>query len=109
MNDFSILYTTDCEHPDNQLNKNVLDIGSGADILIHDSHFLVEDLEEHKGWGHSSWKNAVDVAVQSNIEKLILFHFSPDYNDETVTRMEKEAQKSFTNVVAAKQGMKIQF
>ena len=109
VNDFSILYTTDCEHPDNQLNKNVLDIGSGADILIHDSHFLTEDLEEHKGWGHSSWKNAVDVAVQSNIEKLILFHFSPDYNDQTVMRMEKEAQKSFTNVVAAKQGMKIQF
>ena len=70
---------------------------------------MADDLSKHAGWGHSSWKNAVDVAIESNIEKLILFHFSPEYNDDMLTRMEKKAKKHFSNTVAAKQGMKITF
>ena len=37
LNDFSILYTTDCEHEGDDLNMNVLNIAAGTDILIHDS------------------------------------------------------------------------
>ena len=108
-NDFSIVYTTDCEHTNNILNKNVLDIAKNVDILIHDSHFTVEDLPKYVGWGHSSWKNAVDVATQSNVEKLILFHYNPEYSDEKVLKMELNAQIDFTNTIAAKQGLKINF
>ena len=75
-NNFSVVYTTDCEHTNNKLNKNVLEIAKDADILIHDSHFTIEDLPKYVGWGHSSWKNAVDVAIQSNVQKLILFHYN---------------------------------
>ena len=109
INDYSILYTTDCEHENENLNQNVLDIANGADVLIHDSHFLVEDLPKHKGWGHSSWKEAIDVAEKTNIKDLILFHFSPEYDDDTISIMQKEAKKIFPNTIAAKQGMKIEF
>ena len=106
---FSILYTTDCEHKNNILNENVLKISKNANIIIHDSHFMTEDLPAHKGWGHSSWKNAVDLAIESDIEQLILFHFSPEYNDQTIIEMEKQAKTHFINTIAAKQGMKITF
>ena len=66
-------------------------------------------MSKHIGWGHSSWKDAVDVAKTSNVKKLILYHFSPEYSDEVVSNIEVRAQKDFTNTIAAKQQMKIEF
>ncbi len=108
-NNFSIVYTTDCEHTNNILNKNVLKISQDANILIHDSHFTVEDLPKHSGWGHSSWEEAANVAIKSKVEKLILFHYNPEYSDNEVEKMELNAQNSFNNTIAAKQGLKINF
>ena len=78
-------------------------------MLIHDSHFTIKDLSEYKGWGHSSWKQAVDVAITSGAKQLILFHYSPDYDDEQVELNEKNAQKKFVNTIASYQGLSIDF
>ena len=108
VNGHSTVYTTDCEHPKN-LNENVIDIAKDADILIHDAHFCVEDLQGYKGWGHSSWQQAIDVAIKANVKHLFLFHYNPNYNDEDVLKIEKAAKQNFKNVTASKQGMKITF
>ena len=105
----SIVYTTDCEHPVKNLNKNVIEIAKNSDMLIHDSHFSNEDLEKFKGWGHSSYGEAIDVANKANVKTLVLFHYSPNYNDDEVSRIEKEAKKTFENTIASKQGLKINF
>ena len=109
VDDFSVVYTTDCEHPKNNLNKNVVQIAQNADVLIHDSHFTEDDLKEYIGWGHSSWKMASQVARQSEVKKLFLFHFNPEYSDNTVESMEKNARSIFSNTTAAKQNLKIDF
>ena len=36
-NNKTIVYTTDCEHPDKSLNQNVIDISRNADILIQEA------------------------------------------------------------------------
>ena len=108
-NNQSIVYTTDCEHPVKNLNKNVIEIAKNSDMLIHDSHFSNEDLEKFKGWGHSSYGEAIDVANKANVKTLVLFHYSPNYNDDEVYRIEKEAKKTFKNNIASKQGLKINF
>ena len=105
----SIVYTTDCEHPVKNLNKNVIEIAKNSDMLIHDSHFSNKDLEKFKGWGHSSYGEAIDVANKANVKTLVLFHYSPNYNDDEVSRIEKEAKKIFKNTIASKQGLKIDF
>ena len=109
VDNFYIVYATDCEHPKGRLNSNVVNISKDADILIHDSHFSIEDLVKHKGWGHSSWKQATDVAIESKAKKLILFHHSPEYSDDKVREIEKNAQKKFPNTISAYQGLKINF
>ena len=103
-----IVYATDCEHPSDTLNENVIEQAKNADILIHDAQYTNQELPEHKGWGHSSWKNAVDVAIQSNSKKLILFHHSPDYDDQQISAIEKKAQMNFPDVVSAKQDLEIE-
>jgi len=109
INDYTIVYTTDCEHPDNILNDKVIAFARNADILIHDSHFTPEDLLIHQGWGHSSWEQAAHVAKAANVKKLFLFHFSPEYDDQCVTEIEINAQKIFKQTIAARQGLKIDF
>ena len=105
----SVVYTTDCEHPDKNLNKNVVSIANSADILIHDAHFSNEDLEKFKGWGHSSWGKAIQVAKEANVKQLVLFHYNPSYDDNTVSKLEIEAKEKFKNTTASKQGLQINF
>ncbi len=105
--DKKIVYTTDCEHPTNTLNQNVIDISKNADMLIHDAHFLPENLEAHKGWGHSTWEQAIDVAKTGNVKNLILFHHAPEHTDEIISNMEKEAKNKFINTIAAYQGLSL--
>ena len=102
-----IVYITDCEHPEGKLNENVVKIADEADILIHDSHYTIRDLKTYKGWGHSSWKQAVDVAIVSKSKRLILFHYAPSYDDSQVEANEKNAQKQFLNTTASYQGLSI--
>ena len=103
-----IAYSTDCEHPESHLNPNVIENARDADILIHDAQYTIEQLPAHKGWGHSTWKQAVDVAKQANVKKLILFHHDPAHTDEQVREIERKAQKEFPNTVAAYQGMTLE-
>ena len=102
-----IVYITDCEHPEGKLNENVVKIADEADILIHDSHYTIRDLKTYKGWGHSSWKQAVDVAIVSKSKRLILFHYAPSYDDSQVEANEKNARKQFLNTTASYQGLSI--
>ena len=106
---YDIVYTTDCEHAEDNLSKNVIEFAENADILIHDSHFTPEDLETHKGWGHSSWEQAAQVAKLAKIKKLFLFHYSPEYDDSAVKKMEENAKNVFKETYAAKQGLKYKF
>jgi len=109
IDNFSILYSTDSEHRNNKLNENVLKMAKNTDILIHDSHFTEEDLEDHIGWGHSSWKQAVNVAIKSGAKKLFLFHYSPEYNDDIIDSIEQKAQGLLETCEAAKQNLKVNF
>ena len=103
-----ITYSTDCEHPKEGLNQNVINFANDSDILIHDAQYTPEDLLNHVGWGHSSWENAVDVAIKSNTKKLVLFHHSPDYTDSELDDIEKKAQLHFSDLVSAKQDFVIE-
>ena len=102
-----IVYITDCEHPEGALNPNVVAIAKECDLLIHDSHFSINDLSKYRGWGHSSWKQAVDVAITAEAKQLILFHHSPNYDDSQIELNEKNAQKKFINTIASYQGLTI--
>ena len=100
-----LTYSTDCEHPKEGLNQNVINFAEESDILIHDAQYTPEDLVKHKGWGHSSWENAVDVAIRSNSKKLILFHHSPDYSDDALDEIERKAKLHFPDLISAKQDL----
>ena len=89
---FSVTYVTDCEHPSSHLNQNVIDIAKNTDLLIHDAQYTPEQMQDHKGWGHSSWEHCVEVAQKARAKRLALFHHNPDHGDSMLEAIEQDAK-----------------
>ena len=102
-----ISYVTDCEYMTGAPSEKLIKFSNNSDLLIHDAHFTPEDLINHKGWGHSSWEQAVIMAKKSNSKQLALFHHSPNYNDAQIELIEEKAKQMFEQTIAAKQGLVI--
>ena len=105
--DTVIVYCTDIEHPEKQLNQKVIEFAEGADLLIKDAQFTDDELPAHKGWGHSSWQQATAVAKKANVKQLALFHHNPANDDNDIRKIEKEAQAVSNNTIAAREGLEI--
>src|SRR5579862_5888191 len=87
-----IVYATDYEHGVPELDKQLRQFAEGADILICDAQYTPQEYETHKGWGHSTWINAVSVARDAKAKQLILFHHDPSHNDQTMMRIAEDAR-----------------
>ena len=101
------VYCTDVEHADG-IDPNVVALSRNADLLIHDAQFTPEELKARKGWGHSSWEQAVEVAEQAGVKKLALFHHDPEHTDSFLFRMEEECQRRFPEAFLSREGMEIE-
>ncbi len=50
-----IVYATDHEHGDAEKDAVLLQYAKGADILIADAQYTLEEYAQRKGFGHSTW------------------------------------------------------
>jgi phosphoribosyl 1,2-cyclic phosphodiesterase len=104
-----LVYATDNEPGDAHFDKNVRKLAEGADILIYDAQYLPEEYEaQRRGWGHSHWREAVNVVMESGAKELILYHHDPDHTDEVVDKVVQDARNYYPKVRAAAEGMEIQ-
>jgi phosphoribosyl 1,2-cyclic phosphodiesterase len=95
---------TDLEHI-NGIDESIVELARNADLLIHDGQYTDEEYVKYRGWGHSTWRTAVEVAKRAEVKKLIITHHDPDHDDDMLDSMESECQKEFPNSVFAKEGM----
>jgi phosphoribosyl 1,2-cyclic phosphodiesterase len=103
-----MVYATDNEPGDPALDKNLRELAAGADIFVNDAQFTPAQLAgTRKGWGHSSWKEGVNVAREVNAKTLVLFHHDPDSTDRVVDGILRQAREEFDSVFAASEGMVI--
>ncbi len=102
----SVVICTDLEHGET-IDQKVVEFCRDADLLIHDAQYTDEELEAHRGWGHSSYSQAIACAKQANAKKLIFTHHDPDHNDDFLAIMEKKCQQEFPNCAMAREGMEI--
>lgn len=82
-----------------------------ADVLIHDAMYTPAELQRHRGWGHSSFDEAVALAHEAGIRRLVLFHHRPEHDDAAMDQMLDQAQDAAeqagggVEVIAATEGM----
>ena len=66
-------------------------IAEGADVLMHDSQYTDDEYASRRGWGHSSFADAVAYAQVTGAKKLLMFHHDPTHDDEALEEMERAA------------------
>jgi phosphoribosyl 1,2-cyclic phosphodiesterase len=104
-----LVYATDNEPGDTVFDKSVRNLAEGADVLIYDAQYLPEEYEARKrGWGHSHWREAVNIVMESGAKQLILFHHDPEHTDVCVDNIVKEARNFYPKVRAAAEGMELE-
>jgi phosphoribosyl 1,2-cyclic phosphodiesterase len=102
--DAVVVYATDFEHGPKKYDDNLRKYGENADILICDAQYTPAEYETHKGWGHSTWLNAVQVARDCRARQLFLFHHDPAHDDQTMMRITEDSRMQFENTTAAWEG-----
>ena len=65
----------------------------GADLVIHDSQYLLHDFPARTGWGHAPAERVVDYAIAAGVRQLALFHHDPEHDDAAVDVIAERASE----------------
>jgi ribonuclease Z len=85
---------------DGRPSEDVKKLAHRASALIHEATMGEEHEAEANAWGHSSARQAADIAREAEVGHLFLTHFSSRYKD--VEPLAVEARGRFPGTVAAK-------
>jgi ribonuclease BN (tRNA processing enzyme) len=50
----------------------VVELCKDADLLVHEAQYTSEELKAKKGWGHSSYEQAIQVAEMAGVKQLAM-------------------------------------
>ena len=108
----SYVHASDHEHTA-ELYKPLVDLASGADYLVYDAAYTDNEytgrgvVEPKKGYGHSTWKEAIRTATAADVAELILFQHQYDRTDEQLDQIGRWAKQVRSNTVVAFEGMEL--
>ena len=75
-----------------------------VDVMIMEGH---GETAQFAGWGHSLWKETVEVAKKVGVRQLVITHHAPDDDDRALVRREQEVQTTMPNACLGYEGMQI--
>lgn len=115
--DKKVIYLTDNEiassHPQATSLDQFAQFCSKADLLIHDATFTPEEISFKRGWGHSSYEEALELALVAPVKRLALFHHHPERRDEEIDKILARCrslvtqQGSALDCFAAQEGLEV--
>lgn len=83
-----VAYITDNElYPPYSKQTDFLDFvefAMHADLLIHDAQYMLSDMPEKSGWGHSVAEEAVKLAMACRAKRLALYSHDPSRSDNDI-------------------------
>lgn len=77
----------------------------GVTMLYHETTYLKDQLDRAASRHHSTSVQAAEMAKLSGAEKLLIGHFSSQYENERLYLFEDEAKEVFSNVQLALEGV----
>jgi phosphoribosyl 1,2-cyclic phosphodiesterase len=113
----AFVFLTDNElaftHPGGLTFQDYLAFTSGADLLMHDAEFTPEEYRVTRTWGHSTYSDALRLAMEAKVARFGLFHHNQDRTDAGVDAIVEKCQGILTNsnadleCCAVREGMEI--
>jgi len=99
----TLVFATDHEQGNAAVDHGLREIARQADVLVYDAQYTLEEYPRRKGWGHSTWQEAVAVAAEAQVGRLVLFHHDPDRDDQALDEIVARARMDFPQTVAARE------
>jgi phosphoribosyl 1,2-cyclic phosphodiesterase len=91
----SVAVITDTEHVPGTLDPAVLQLIDGVDLFLYDATFLDSEMVAYKGYGHSTWQQALRLAQAAGAKRVGLIHHNTTRTDAALTDIERQAQAQF--------------
>ncbi len=97
----SIVYLTDHEpywrvagesDHSRKLDGEIDSFVAGADLYIREGQYTEEEYVSRRGWGHSTWRDALDSAHAAGVRRLTLYHHDPNRDDLAMDAVLAECQ-----------------
>lgn len=92
-------------------DKKLTNFARGCNLLIHDAQYTTEDylnsFVPKQGYGHSTFDMAVECQNQTGAEKLVFFHFDPEYDDEKLDSIKEQYKAISERAILAYEGLEI--
>jgi len=93
----TFIFLTDNElgfqHSGGLTRAQYVELCRGADLLLHDAQYTGEEYRRTRGWGHSTYRDATDLAVKAGVKRFGLFHHDPDRSDDDLDRQTEYCRK----------------
>jgi phosphoribosyl 1,2-cyclic phosphodiesterase len=106
--DRRIVYATDHEHGVEETDRALVEFSRDADYLIYDTTYMRAEYEAlRRGWGHSTWYAAVQVARAARVKSLVLFHHHPEHSDDELRELLRVTNEEFSSTEAAREGLEL--
>ncbi len=102
----SLVYVSDHENygrlvPDgpspNPLDLEVARFAENAELLISEAQYTEEEYAQKKGWGHSTFLDALERAAQAKVKRLAIFHHDPSHDDAFLDRILEFCQQTIAD------------
>lgn len=109
----SLVYITDHESfsrmsgendYNHKLDRAITEFARGADLYIREAQYTDEEYPHKKGWGHSTWSDALGCAHKAGVRSLALFHHDPLHDDQMMDRIDQDCRAEMQ-----RQGMAFSF
>jgi phosphoribosyl 1,2-cyclic phosphodiesterase len=74
---------------------------AGADLVIHDAQFTLNEYASKIGWGHSTVEYAIAMSREAKVARLALTHHDPVRSDEAVDEIVRNARVAQSQISPA--------
>ena len=85
----SVAFVLDCELDQEQL-ETFANFVRGCSLLICDGQYLESELEQKRGWGHSSAATAAALGRLAGVGKTVVVHHEPTRTDKEMENIQRE-------------------
>lgn len=95
------------------MRASLVALCKGADLLIYDTQFTIDEYKLRPHWGHSTPEDAIAIAREAGVKTLCLYHHAPMRSDEAqdailmAARWSVKSHGDAFNVIAAHEGLEL--